>query len=449
MAQIIELPHVGESVTEGVIGKWLKQVGEPFEKYEPLVEVVTDKVNMEVPAPFDGVLTKIVAQEGETVPMGATIAEAEATGAEAVAERSPSPTAPQRPTEVAPARPDEDERRARIGTFIEGRWGGPTGGLPEDEQPAAPPVTATPAPAPEAPPREGMRLRYSPVVSRLAQEHKVDLAQISGTGLGGRITKRDVLTYIEQREEGAVAGPPPAPPEAPGRDEEAVPLTPVRRTIAAHMARSVREIPHAWTVVEVDVTNLVRRRESVKDEFREREGVPLTYLPFVTKVVVEALRENPDVNARWGGDAIIHRKRINIGIAVAAQQGLVVPVIHDADSLSIAGLAWACHDLIQGAHAGKLQLQDVQGGTFTVNNTGALGSVLSGPLINYPQAAIITTEAIVKRLVVRPDDSIAIGHMMNMCLSFDHRILDGLGAGTFLNRVKEGLEAIGPETPIY
>jgi 2-oxoisovalerate dehydrogenase E2 component (dihydrolipoyl transacylase) len=218
--------------------------------------------------------------------------------------------------------------------------------------------------------------------------------------------------------------------------------------IAEHMVRSATQIPAAWSIVEVDATGLVQRRESAKEDFQRREGVNLTYLPFVIKAVAESLKENPLLNSSWGGDAVILKKRINIGVAVAAPAGLVVPVIHDADRLSIAGLAKAVDELTARARQGKLRLEDVQGGTFTVNNTGALGSVVSQPIINYPQAAILTTEAIVKRPVV-VNDAIAIRSMMNICLTFDHRIMDGAESSAFINAVKRRLEAIGPETGIY
>jgi len=218
--------------------------------------------------------------------------------------------------------------------------------------------------------------------------------------------------------------------------------------IAEAMLRSVTEIPHAWSIVEVDVTGLVALRAQVRSDFEQREGVDLTYLPFVVKAVVESPKEHPTLNATWGGDNIILKKRINLGIAVAAPEGLMVPVIHDADRMSIAGLARAVRDLAQRARQRKLTLADVQGGTFTLNNTGALGSIISQPIINHPQAGIMTTEAIQKRPVVR-DDAIAIRSMMNICLSFDHRINDGAEASGFLMSVKNRLEAMGPDTSIY
>ena len=225
-------------------------------------------------------------------------------------------------------------------------------------------------------------------------------------------------------------------------------MTPVRRMIADNMVRSASQIPQVWSAVEADVTRLVELREGVKDEFQRREGANLTYLPFAVKAVAQSLKENPLLNSTWGGDAVILKRRINIGVAVAALDGLVVPVIHDADRLSVAELAKAIDRLTSRARQGKLALEDVQGGTFTLNNTGALGSVVSQPLVNYPQAAILTTEAIVKRPVV-VGDAIAIRSVMNLCLAFDHRILDGAEASAFINQVKGLLEAVGPDTAIY
>ena len=443
----IELPHVGESVVEGIIDKWLKKPGDRVEKYDPLVEIATDKVNMEVPSPYDGVLTRILVKEGATVPMGTIIAEIETEDQQAVAETVESQAAKSTtPPEVR-----------TIGYLVKDATPmGPTGGLEVEEapssMPAPAPTTAAPPTArgPQAP--EPTR-SYSPVVMKLAQEYHVDLTQVKGTGLNERVTKKDVLQYIETRGR----TPEKAPPllstaeagTAPAAEEvEEVKLSPIRRIVAQRMTQSASQIPHAWSMVEVDVSNAVRNREAIRAEFQKREGIDLTLLPFVIKAVVESLKENPLLNSTWAEDKIIVKKRIHIGVAVAATEGLVVPVIHNADSLSIAGLNRALRDLADRARQGKLALSEVQRGTFTVNNTGALGSVVSQPLINYPQAAIITTEAIQKRPAVM-DDAIAICSMMNLCLSFDHRILDGSDASVFLQAVKRKLEHIGTDTPIY
>ena len=408
----IELPQVGESVTEGVIGKWLKQIGDQVDKYDPLVEVVTDKVNMEMPSPESGVLTAILADEGATVPMGAVIAEIQVDGEESV-----------------PADPPAIGR---------------TGELLKNVAPVGPTGSGTPVPIPEPPRAEvaSSRKRHSPAVLRLAQEHSVDLAQVTGTGINGRITRKDVQSVID-------AGPAaPAPTMPAAADEERVPLTPVRRMIADHMIRSASEIPQAWTIVEANVSGLVARRAVAKTDFEAREGINITYLPFVIKAVAESLKENPLLNSSWGGDAVILKNRINIGIAADTSDGLVVPVIHDADAMSIVALAHKVHDLTTRARQGELRLEDVQGGTFTLNNTGALGSIASQPLVNHPQAAILTTEAIVKRAIV-VDDAIAIRPIMNLCMSFDHRIMDGAEASAFINAVRRRVEAIGPDTPVY
>ena len=428
MPEIVELPHVGESVVEGTIGKWLKQPGDKVERYEPLVEVVTDKVTMEVPSPVSGSLSKILAEEGETVPMGAPLAEIETSES---------------------ARPNIQESLSQdtistTGFLIsDGKPVGPTGGGGSDDEAAA--TTGA-----EGPPR------VSPAVRRLAQENNVDISRLLGTGVNGRITRQDVLEHIALIEGNDSLNSHISSTNSPvnlnndGRDnapDEHKQLTPVRKQIAEAMVRSVNQIPHAWSIVEVDVSGLVTRRSALRAEFDKQNGVGLTYLPFFMKVVAESLRENPTLNASWGGDKIIIKRRINLGIAVAGPAGLVVPVIHDADRLSISGLALALNDLIQRTRQNKLRIEDVQDGTFTLNNTGALGSIASQPIINYPQAAILTTEVIQKRPVVI-NDGIAVRSMVNLCMSFDHRINDGAEASAFLRSVKDRLERIGSDTGI-
>ncbi len=489
---IIELPQVGESVTEGTITQWLKRVGDRVEKYDALVEVLTDKVSMEVPSPVAGVITELLAEEGQTLPMGAPIAAIQTS--DVVDAPSPLPaqpaqdkpatqdapdapeTAPSDAPETAPSDAPEtapSDAIGRTGVLLKDVAPvGPTGsGATESRaapntapaQAGAQAATPEPAPAQSTPPADRRR-RYSPAVMRLAEQHGVDLAQVSGTGMGGRITRKDVLAYIDAAEHQQsqapqstpeiAAQPQPTPdtaapqPAAAAADEERVPLTPVRRMIAANMTRSATEIPAAWSITEVDVSGLVRRRDAVKDEFLQREGYPITYLHFIVKAVAASLKENPLLNSSWDGDAILLKKRINIGIAVAAPDGLVVPVIHDADALSVSGIARCAAALTQRARQGNLSVNEVHGGTFTLNNTGALGSVASQPIINHPQAAILTTEAIVKRPVVT-GDAIAIRSMMNICLTFDHRIMDGAEASAFATAVKRRLEAIGDEAVIY
>ncbi len=466
MSVTIELPHVGESVVEGTIGKWLKQPGDTVKRYEPLVEIITDKVTMEVPSPVDGSVVRLLAEEGETLPMGAPIAEVATAdspvGAEPVTAAIEVETAP-------PVQPGEPSAAGTTGYLLKDVTPvGPTGGaaveIDEPTVSSAPapaaevttPATTTPTAAPVGP-SSGTRL--SPAVRRLAETHSIDVSQVQGTGLGGRITRDDVLKFV-------ASGPAPTQPPAAAAVSAAqvegqrstdgqeihVPLTPVRRMIAEAMVRSVSNIPHAWSTVEVDVTGLVALRASLRADFEQKEGVNLTYLPFVIKAVVESLKEVPTMNASWGEDKIILKQRVNLGLAVAAPDGLIVPVLHNADHLSIAGIATAAKDLTDRARTKKLTLNDVQGGTFTLNNTGALGSYVSGPIINYPQAGILTTETIQKRAVVIPTDSndaIAIRSMMNICLSFDHRINDGAEASGFMAAVKSKLQAMGPGTSIY
>ena len=412
----ITLPHVGESVTEAVIERWLKQVGDRIEKYEPLAEVVTDKVSMEMPSPVDGVLTGILVDEGQTVPMGAEIAEI-ATDTDEVAH-----TEDAAPRHVPPPPQPLD----RIGTLVKDATNvGPTGS-------GGPITTGVEQNRPTA------GARYSPAVLRLAELHEVDLAAVTGTGHNGRVTRKDVQAYIDS------AKPPAEPdPQRPGEDER-VPLTAIRRMIAENMKRSVSEIPEAWSSMEVDVTNVMAARERAKDDFERTEGARLTPLAFALKAVAESLRSNPIVNSTWAGDAIVLKGRINIGVAIATERGLLVPVIQDADRLDVAGLAKSVDNLASKARENKLEVADVQGGTFTVNNTGALGSVVGKGIINHPQAAILNTEAIVKRPVII-GDAIAIRSMMNICLTFDHRIMDGREAGAFLAEVKRRLEGVDPE----
>ena len=455
MSITIELPHVGESVVEGTIGKWLKKPGDTVKRYEPLVEIITDKVTMEVPSPVDGSVVRLLAEEGETLPMGAPIAEV------ATAD-SPEGAEPETASiEIETAAPDSPGTTGYLLKNVTPV--GPTGGAVVEieeptgttadaaaTQPAAPAAPVTPAPA-AAPPAPSGSTRLSPAVRRLAQEHSVGVSQVQGPGLGGRITRDDVLKFVE-------SGPATAPAAAPARqpagetsadgEETYITVTPVRRMIAEAMVKSVSEIPSAWSTVEVDVTSLVSLRASVRAEFEQKQGSSLTYLPFVIKAVVEALKEFPTMNATWGGDKIILKNRVNLGLAVAAPGGLIVPVLHNADQLSIAGLAAAAKDLADRARTKKLTLNDVQGGTFTLNNTGALGSYLSGPIINYPQAGILTTETIQKRAVVI-DDAIAIRSMMNICLAFDHRINDGSEASGFMAAVKSKLQKMAPGTSIY
>ena len=428
----VEMPQLGESVTEGTIGQWLKKPGDAIEEYESLLEVTTDKVNAEVPSPAGGVVKRILVPEGETVPVGTAIAELEVEG-----------------TVEGPESEAAHEPAAPVTS--------PSAGTP-------PPVQAEPARSR----REGVR--YSPAVRKLAEEVGINPDEVPGTGAGGRVTRNDVRQFAETGVR-RPAAPPPAPAVAaqgaapapaapvqpaafiegaPARVDEAdtlVPVSSVRRVIAERMVRSKQTVPHAWLMVEADVSGLVALRERHKEAFRSREGVSLTYLPFMLRAVAEALRTVPIMNAQWNGDTIVMKKRVNIGIAAATDRGLVVPVVKDADQLNVVGLAHRTQELTARARQGKLTMDDLSGGTFTVDNTGAVGTVLTYPVINAPEAGIVTMESIVRRPVA-VGDAIAIRPMVNLCLSFDHRVVDGAEAALFINTVKKGLEAITGETPL-
>ncbi len=409
----VKMPQLGESITEGTISKWLKQPGDQVKKYEGLVEIITDKVNAEVPAPLSGVLKEIKVKEGATVTVGTEIAVIEETAA-AAPSAAKSPPAPQTTTPIAAPAPVEE--------------------------------SAT----------EG-RARLSPAVRALIEEHRLtdtELARIEGSGIGGRISKKDIEDYVAKRTQPAAANgeqrqqaaPTMAPAPSPGTT---VPLSPMRRAIASNMLKSKQTIPHAWTVAEVDMTNVVRFRQKAKDGFKQREGIDLTYVPIIVKAVVEGLKAVPILNASWSDQGVVLHKDINVGVAVSVDDGLIVPVIHQADRMSIAGLAKATDDLAQRARAGKLGIPDVQGATFTVNNPGTFGTILSYSIIAPPQAGILAMDAIVKRPVVIEGDAIAVRSMMNLCLSFDHRVLDGVSAARFLQGVRRWLEGFSEQVPLY
>jgi len=408
----IKMPQLGESVTEGTVDKWLKHEGDFVKRDEPLVEVVTDKVNAEIPSPFEGKLVKIAVSEGETVRVGAVIAQIETGGATAA--------------------PAKDKEAGVAHTELP----------PEPPGGKAPTVTATPVAAGEA--DGGERARLSPAVRKLAAEHNIDPTSLKGSGMGGRVTRDDVLAAVGGDQTGAAPQAPTKPaPSAParvdGEREELVKLSVMRKSIAEHMVRSLATSPHAWTLQEVNVTNLVRYREAEKDSFKARHGTALTYLPFVAQILCEALKQFPWLNSSWSDDGVILKRYVNLGIAVSIPDGLIVPVVKDADKLGFTDLVRVINDLVERARNKQLKTDDVQGGTFTLNNTGATGSIASQPIINQPQAAILTTESIVKRAMVI-DDAIALRHMMNLCLSFDHRIIDGMMAGQFLGTLKQWLE---------
>ncbi|USK27232.1 2-oxo acid dehydrogenase subunit E2 [Bacillus sp. CMF21] len=424
------MPQLGESVTEGTISKWLVSVGDTVNKYDPIAEVMTDKVNAEVPSSFTGVIKELVADEGDTLAVGEIICKVEV--------------------------------------------GGGSEGYSAENEPVTPASEETIKEQPEQQTDQSNKKRYSPAVLRLAQENDIDLEQVTGSGAGGRITRKDLQQIIESgnipssgnrgnaavqeapaKAEAKQNVPAAAPQKAaqpaaasvsaqPGDIE--IPVTGIRKAIASNMLRSKHEAPHAWTMIEVDATNLVEYRNSIKNEFKQKEGFNLTFFAFFVKAVAQALKEFPQINSMWAGESIIQKKDINISIAVATDDALFVPVIKHADEKTIKGIAREISELAGKVRAGKLTADEMKGGTFTVNNTGSFGSVQSMGIINYPQAAILQVESIVKRPVVMTNGMIAVRDMVNLCMSLDHRVLDGLVCGRFLARVKEILENTSKDT---
>lgn len=427
----ITMPQLGESVTEGTISKWLVAPGDTVNKYDPLAEVMTDKVNAEIPSSFTGTIKELIASEGDTLSVGEAILLIEVEG-------GGKPEAEESRNEGSEPKKVEEIRKA--------------------------PTTLN------NPRNVGSKVRYSPAVLKLSQEHGIDLSLVQGTGTEGRITRKDLMKIIESGSipeapvtvehkpdnkpenapqensvrEMSVAASTPAVPLSTGDIE--IPVAGVRKAIAANMQRSKQEVPHAWMMVEVDVTNLVVYRNSIKDNFKQKEGFNLTFFAFFVKAVAQALKEFPEINSMWAGDKIIQKRDINLSIAVATDDALFVPVIKNADEKTIKGIAREITELAVKVRTGKLRSEDMQGGTFTVNNTGSFGSVQSMGIINYPQAAILQVESIVKRPVVVNNGMIAVKDMVNLCMSLDHRILDGLVCGRFLNRVKDILESTSKDT---
>ncbi len=419
------MPQMGESIAEGTIVRWVKKVGDHVERDEPLFEISTDKVDAEIPSPAAGVLTEIRAQEGETVPVNHVVAIIDpAPGATAAA------TAPAAAPPAQPARAAVPPARA---------W------VAEASGEGAPPPEPLPAQAEEAETAEDLRRqKSSPVVRRIAAEHGVDISRIEGSGAGGRVTKQDILGFIETRTAPgpAVAAAPASTPVSRAAGDEVVPMTVMRRRIAEHMIASRRTSAHVHSVFEVDFSRVSKLREAGKAEF-EQAGAKLTYLPFVVKAVVAGLRTFPVLNASIDGDSIVYHKDINIGIAVALDWGLIVPVVKQADEKSLLGLARAMQDLAGRARSKQLTPDEVQGGTFTITNPGVYGAVIGMPVINQPQVAILDVGAIQKRVVV-VDDAIAIRPMAYLSLGFDHRLIDGAVADQFLSVVKKQLESFDP-----
>ena len=416
------MPQLGETVTEGTVAQWLKKIGDTVDKYEDFVEVSTDKVNAGVPSPVTGTIRELLVKEGETVATGTPIAVIDEVGSAPVA------------TEAAPGPARDDP---------------------------APPAPASAAPSGNgAAASAAANAAASPAVRRLAREHRVDIRTLRGSGANGRVTADDVLAAARSVVSAAQAPPPSAPPiPSPGRTSTyaqpargtLIPLTQARRIIAERMVESRHTAPHAWSMVEIDVTDVWEWRVREKNRFERDTGYRLTLLPFFIRAVVESLGVFPLMNAKFvpaaqgGAPAIYVNEAVNIGIAIGLPTNLVVPVIKNADQLSIKGIAMAAGELIERARKGKLGVDDLAGGTFTVNNNGANGSWASAPIINAGQAGIVTMEAVVKKLVVRDDDTIAIRRMMNSCLSLDHRVVDGYVASGFLAELKRRLEAMKPQ----
>jgi pyruvate/2-oxoglutarate dehydrogenase complex dihydrolipoamide acyltransferase (E2) component len=462
----VKMPRLGESVAEGTIGGWLKQEGDYVEKDEALAEIITDKINAELPSPVAGRLARILVNVDDTVPVGAEIALIEESAnvvtapVEAAPQPAPGPDAAPVRGSVQAATPVMETRIATTASSgsVNGR------ARVEEEE----------------------RQRISPLARRLAQEYNIDLNNIRGTGMGGRVRKEDILAYVAQRQsaqaapqQAAVAAPiattagvdrstvvqstyattevPVSAPRASGpagpvggEDEEIVTPSRMRLSIAEHMVRSKHTAPHATTVVEIDMTNIARWLEKNKAAFKQREGYGISYVPFVMKAVCEGIRKFPIINSSWTADnKIIIKKRINLGIAVATDAGLVVPTIYDADQYTLAGLARQVNALAQRARTNKLTIQDMQNSTFVVNNPGVFGTIISVPIINQPHAGILSMDAVVKRPVVIEDDAIAVRSMMYLCLSFDHRLLDGAGAGGFLQAVRTKLQSYGRDIDVY
>ena len=426
----VVMPQLGESVHEGTISKWLVKPGDKVVEFEPMLEVDTDKVNAEVPAPVSGILREILAKEGQTVQAGAEIAVVE-TGDGAVT-ATPEPPAP----------------------------------APKTESPKVVHEPTSPPPAAPAPPRErggefpspprgegkgegGTEAhRYSPGVLMAADELQVDLSKVTGTGLGGRVTKKDVQDFAAKSKAAPAPAAAPTPVAAPSEGDQVVQLTRVRRLIAENMTRSKQTIPHAWQTQEVDMSGVVANRNANKGAFQKQEGFSLTYLPYVMMAAISALREHPEVNSTFNETELIVHRDINLGISVGLEDTLLVPVVRKADSLSLAGLARAVNDLATRARSKQLKADDLSGGTFTVNNSGTFGTLFSYSVINPGQAGILTMEAIVERPVA-VQGMIGVKPMMYLCFSFDHRVLDGLQAARFLSSCRKWLEAVSSETPIY
>jgi pyruvate dehydrogenase E2 component (dihydrolipoamide acetyltransferase) len=421
MATNVVMPQMGESIAEGTIVRWIKKVGDQVYRDEPLFEISTDKVDAEIPSPAAGRLAEIKVKEGETVPVNSVVAVIGAAGEAVAAAPTPAPAAA--PAPQTPESPEPTLPEAAVG------------------QPESAPVQTAPA----ASSTDAHRQRSSPLVRRIAREHNVDIGRIQGTGINGRVTKNDILGFIEaggtapaQAPAEARGGPPPGPAYRPGEQVQIVPMSVMRRKIAEHMVLSAHTSPHVYSVYEVNFGRVSALRDKKKADY-ETAGAKLTFTAFIAKVIVDALRQFPVVNASVDGTNIVYKKDINLGIAVALENGLIVPVIRNADEKNLLGLSRAINDISARARSKKLNPDEVQGGTFTITNPGIFGALYGLPLINQPQVAILGVGAIEKRAVVL-DDAIAIRPMCQLSLGYDHRLIDGADAGRFLAYVKERLE---------
>lgn len=429
----ITMPQLGESVTEGTIEKWFVKPGDKVNKYDPLAEVNTDKVNAEIPSSFSGVIKELIAVEGQTLPIGAVLCTID--------------------VNIQNELRQPEEKKSYVSKAIYNAGVQKSVQAPKREQPVSDKIVSN---------EQKQKSRYSPAVMRLATEHNIPLHDVVGTGGDGRITRKDIQKMIDEgfRDVSTLQQPkeehaedlkqfedliPPSVNKMTLGDME-IPITSVRKAIANNMVKSKREVPHAWMMMEVDVTSLVAYRDAIKDQFKEQQGFNLTYFAFFVKAVAQALKEFPMMNSMWAGDKIIQRKDINLSIAVATEDALFVPVLKNADEKTIKGIAREIHEFSQKVRTGKLSHDDMQGGTFTVNNTGSFGSVQSMGIINHPQAAILQVEKIIKKPIIMNGGMFAARDMVNLCLSLDHRILDGLICGRFLNRVKNILENVNKVT---
>jgi pyruvate dehydrogenase E2 component (dihydrolipoamide acetyltransferase) len=426
MSTEVVMPQMGESIAEGTVVRWIKKVGDPIDKDEPLFEISTDKVDAEIPSPGAGVLLEIKVKEGETVPVNSVVA---VIGAEGEKAASPSQAA----------------------TSSSVRSDGPDGAEEEtaDEAPLAPPASDANRPNESAEPAtldELRRTRSSPLVRRMAKEHGIDIKQLSGSGISGRVTKKDITAFIESGGRAPVAAPGarpvsmPAPPLAfkPGENVRIEKMGIMRKKIAEHMVMSVHTSPHVYSAYEVDFGKIDKLRLARRAEY-EAAGAKLTYTAFIAKATVDTIREFPFSNASLDGDNVVYKRDINLGIAVALDSGLIVPVIRNADEKNLLGLCRAIQDLAQRARTKQLKPEEVQGGTFTITNPGIFGAVFGLPIISQPQVAILGVGSVDKRVVV-VDDMIAIRSMCYLTLGFDHRLIDGADAGRFLQSLKNRLQ---------